>query len=70
MAKNSDVKLSAGSNALRNALAAGQFVVAPGCYDSLSARLAESHGCGAVYMSGLGVTASLLALAERLKREM
>ena len=49
------------SNALRGALDAGRFVVAPGCYDALSARLAEKHGFGAVYMSGLGVTASLLA---------
>jgi 2-methylisocitrate lyase-like PEP mutase family enzyme len=49
------------SNALREALDAGRFVVAPGCYDALSARLAEKHGFDAVYMSGLGVTASLLA---------
>lgn len=51
----------AGSNALREALEAGRFVAAPGCYDALSARIAEKHGFGAVYMSGLGVTASLLA---------
>jgi 2-methylisocitrate lyase-like PEP mutase family enzyme len=48
-------------NALREALEAGTFVVAPGCYDALSARMAEKHGFGAVYMSGLAVTASLLA---------
>ena len=48
-------------NALREAMNAGRFVVAPGCYDSLSARLAEHHGFPAVYMSGLAVTASLLA---------
>jgi 2-methylisocitrate lyase-like PEP mutase family enzyme len=47
--------------ALRDALDAGRFVRAPGCYDALSARLAEHHGFPAVYMSGLGVTASLLA---------
>ncbi|MCU0963302.1 MAG: isocitrate lyase/PEP mutase family protein [Pirellulaceae bacterium] len=47
-------------NALREALEAGQFVVAPGCYDALSARMAEVHGFGCVYMSGLAVTASLL----------
>ena len=50
-----------GSNALRQAVEAGRFVVAPGCYDALGARLAERHGFGAVYMSGLAVTASLLA---------
>ena len=48
------------ANALREALDGGRFVVAPGCYDALSARMAEKHGFGAVYMSGLGVTASLL----------
>lgn len=48
-------------NALREALDAGRFVVAPGCYDALSARVAEHHGFDAVYMSGLAVTASLLA---------
>lgn len=48
-------------NGLREALEAGTFVVAPGCYDALSARIAEQHGFGAVYMSGLAVTASLLA---------
>ncbi len=48
-------------NALSEALEAGRFVVAPGCYDALSARIAERHGFGAVYMSGLAVTASLLA---------
>ncbi|MFH0965043.1 MAG: isocitrate lyase/PEP mutase family protein [Planctomycetota bacterium] len=49
------------SNALRDALQAGRFVAAPGCYDALSARLAERRGFPAVYMSGLAVTASLLA---------
>ena len=48
-------------NALREAINDDRFVVAPGCYDSLSARMAEHHGFPAVYMSGLAVTASLLA---------
>jgi len=46
---------------LREALDAGTFVQAPGIYDALGARMAEHHGFPAVYMSGLGVTASLLA---------
>lgn len=46
---------------LHEALAEDRFVVAPGCYDSLGARLAEQAGFKAVYMSGLAVTASLLA---------
>lgn len=49
------------TNCLREALEAGRFVVAPGCYNGLSARIAERHGFRAVYMSGLAVTASLLA---------
>jgi 2-methylisocitrate lyase-like PEP mutase family enzyme len=47
--------------ALRQVIEAGEFVLAPGCYDALSARVAEAHGFSAVYMSGLAVTASLLA---------
>ena len=46
---------------LREALDVGRLIVAPGCYDSLGARLAELHGFPAVYMSGLAVTASQLA---------
>ena len=46
---------------MRAAMEAGRFVAAPGCYDALSARTAAKHGFDAVYMSGLGVTASLLA---------
>ena len=50
-----------GARALRDAIQAGRFVAAPGCYDALGARLAELHGFPAVYMSGMAVTASLLA---------
>ena len=50
---------------LRDALDVGRLVVAPGCYDSLGARLAELHGFPAVYMSGLAVTASQLARPDR-----
>ena len=46
---------------LRDAVDNERFVMAPGCYDALGARLAELHGFPAVYMSGLAVTASLLA---------
>ena len=61
MADQNDVPGNVGRHALREAMDAGRFMVAPGCYDALSARMAEAHGFGAVYMSGLGVTASLLA---------
>ena len=46
---------------LRQAVKQDRFIAAPGCYDALSARIAELHGFEAVYMSGLAVTASLLA---------
>jgi len=48
------------SAGLKRAIENDEFVVAPGVYDALGARLAEQHGFPAVYMSGLAVTASLL----------
>lgn len=41
-------------------LDAGQFITAPGVYDGLSARLAAECGFPALYMTGYGVSASLL----------
>ena len=47
---------------LRHMLAsASDIVVAPGAYDAWSARLIERAGFPAVYMSGYGVSASVLA---------
>ena len=45
---------------LKQLLASGRIVQAPGAYDSLSARLAERAGFDAVYMTGFGATASRL----------
>lgn len=45
---------------LRELLAAGEPIVAPGAYDALSARLVEQAGFPAVYMTGFGASASLL----------
>ncbi|MQA95410.1 MAG: carboxyvinyl-carboxyphosphonate phosphorylmutase [Streptosporangiales bacterium] len=45
---------------LRELLAAGEPVVAPGAYDALSARLVEQAGFDAAYMTGFGSTASLI----------
>ena len=45
---------------LRELLAAGRPLVAPGAYDALSARLVEQAGFDAVYMTGFGTTASLI----------
>src|SRR5690349_25123329 len=36
------------------------MVLAPGCYDSLGARLVEEAGFSAVYMTGFGTAASRL----------
>ena len=46
--------------ALRKKIAS-QTVIAPGVFDGLSARLADSAGFDALYLSGYGVSASQLA---------
>ncbi len=38
----------------------GEFVSAPGVFDPLSARIAETSGAKVLYMTGYGVSASLL----------
>ena len=45
---------------LRARLAKGPLIVAPGIYDAFGARLVAQAGCEAVYMTGNGVSASLL----------
>jgi 2-methylisocitrate lyase-like PEP mutase family enzyme len=40
------------------ALASGEMVVAPGCYDALMAKLIEGAGFSACYMTGAGTAAS------------
>ncbi len=53
--------LSSGSRrTLRELLAEGEMVLAPGCYDALGARLVEEAGFPAVYMTGFGTAASRL----------
>jgi 2-methylisocitrate lyase-like PEP mutase family enzyme len=61
--------------ALRQLMAAGQLIVAPGAYDGLSARIAEEAGFPAVYLSGGAVARSagvpdlgLLSLTEVIAR--
>ena len=51
---------NAGPTRLRELLAGREPVPAPGAYDALSARLAEEAGFRAVYLTGFGVSASLL----------
>lgn len=45
---------------LKQIIDKGEFISAPGVYDPLSARVAESCGAKALYMTGYGVSASLL----------
>lgn len=46
---------------LRELMNGGSPLIAPGAYDALSARLIEQAGFDAVYMTGFGTTASLIA---------
>ena len=45
---------------LRELLSSGEIVMAPGAYDAWSARMIEAAGFPAVYMTGYGVSASVL----------
>ena len=49
---------------LRAILEAGDFVVAPGVFEMFSARIADRMGFKALYMTGYGVSASHLGLAD------
>lgn len=49
---------------LRARLTSGPLVIAPGIYDAYGARLTEMAGFEAVYMTGNGVSASLLGRAD------
>ena len=50
--------------ALVAAIEEGRFVVAPGVYDMISAKLADRMGFEAIYMTGYGVAASHLGLPD------
>lgn len=45
---------------LKTMLKNGEFISAPGVFDPLSARVAEAAGAKTLYMTGYGVSASLL----------
>ncbi|MGA7669466.1 MAG: isocitrate lyase/PEP mutase family protein [Nitrolancea sp.] len=51
---------NSGAKRFRQLLSGTEAVVAPGAYDALSARLIESAGFPTVYMTGFGVSASML----------
>ena len=50
--------------ALAGAVKDGNFVVAPGVYDMISAKVADGLGFRALYMTGYGVAASHLGLPD------
>jgi len=49
---------------LKAALAARQFVVAPGIFDMISARIADRMGFNALYATGYGTVASHLGIPD------
>jgi len=49
---------------LAQAVRNGEFVIAPGVYDGISARLADRLGFPAMYMTGYGTVASHLGLPD------
>ena len=51
-------------SALRQRLTAGEFIVAPGVFDMISALSADQMGFPALYMTGYGVSASHLGLPD------
>lgn len=53
-----------GKAKLRQLIQSGRFIVAPGVYDMISARIADRMGFDALYMTGYGVTASYLGLPD------
>jgi 2-methylisocitrate lyase-like PEP mutase family enzyme len=49
---------------LRSLLATGKTLFVPGCYNALSAKILETVGFPAVYMTGYGTSLSLLGLPD------
>jgi 2,3-dimethylmalate lyase len=52
------------ADTLKRALAENQIVVAPGVYDMISAKIADTMGFPALYMTGYGTVASHLGLPD------
>jgi 2-methylisocitrate lyase-like PEP mutase family enzyme len=49
---------------LRQLLASGRTIVAPGCYNALSAKILDAVGFPALYMTGYGTSLSLLGMPD------
>jgi len=54
-----------GSKNLNEMIKNGEFIMAPGAYDALTARIIESEGFNAVYMTGFGTSAFHFGLPDR-----
>lgn len=52
------------SGELKGLLAEGEFIVAPGVFEMFSAKIADGMGFKALYMTGYGISASHLGLAD------
>lgn len=52
------------STRLKDLLAAGEFILAPGVFEMFSARIADRMGFKALYMTGYGVSGSHLGLPD------
>lgn len=52
------------TKSLKQILAAGEFVIAPGVFDMFSARVADQLDFKALYMTGYGVSGSYLGVAD------
>lgn len=53
-----------GAKQLRTLLARPKLLIAPGCYDALSAKLVQQAGFEAAYMTGFGTSASVLGMPD------
>ena len=49
---------------LRQALAAKRFILAPGVFDMISAKVADGMGFDCIYGTGFGAVASALGVAD------
>ncbi len=49
---------------LKSLLATGEFILAPGVFEMFSAKIADRMGFKALYMTGYGISASHLGLAD------
>ncbi len=49
---------------LKQLIQSGTFIVAPGVYDGISARIADQMGFHALYMTGYGLVASRLGIPD------